>query len=136
MVKVYYEQSGYAQLVAYFDDENTYNKCIEVLEQDAKENNFEFITESVNDLDLSEVDDIIEPILNDEKTYYLIGGDATREYNENGIEGVVKEYESDELTISVFCFIEGKTRSHELADALNGWDDYVIITEEEFNQIN
>jgi len=68
MVKVYYEQAGYAQLVAYFDDENTYNKCIEVLEQDAQENNFEFITESINELDLSEVDDIIEPILNDEKT--------------------------------------------------------------------
>jgi len=71
-----------------------------------------------------------------EKTFYLIGGDATREYNDNGIEGVVKEYEADELTISVFCFIEGETRSHELADALNGWDDYVIITEDEFNQIN
>lgn len=71
-----------------------------------------------------------------EKTFYLIGGDATREYDDNGIEGVVKEYEADELTISVFCFIEGETRSHELADALNGWDDYVIITEEEFNQIN
>lgn len=71
-----------------------------------------------------------------EKTYYLIGGDATREYNDNGIEGVVREYEADELTISVFCFIEGETRSYELADALNGWDDYVIITEEEFKQIN
>lgn len=71
-----------------------------------------------------------------EKTYYLIGGDATREYNENGIKGVVTEYESDELTISVFCFIEGKTRSHELAEALDGWDDYVIITEEEFNQLS
>lgn len=71
-----------------------------------------------------------------EKTYYLMGEDAVREYNDNGIEGVVKEYEADELTISVFCFIEGETRSYELADALNGWNDYVIITEEEFNQIN
>ena len=71
-----------------------------------------------------------------EKTYYLIGGDATTEYNENGIEGVAKEYEADELTISVFCFIEGETKSHELAEALEGWDDYVIISEEEFILIN
>ena len=136
MVKVYYEQAGYAQLVAYFDDENTYNKCVEALEQDAQENNFKFITESTNDLDLTEIDEIIEPIFNDEKTFYLIGGDATREYNDNGIEGVVNESEANELTVSTFCFIEGKTRSSELAEALNGWDDYVIITEEEFNLIN
>lgn len=96
MVKVYYEQAGYAQLVAYFDDENTYNKCVEALEQDAQENNFKFITESTNDLDLTEIDEIIEPIFNDEKTFYLIGGDATREYNDNGIEGVVNESEAND----------------------------------------
>ena len=136
MVKVYYEQKGYAQLVAYFDDETTYNKCVEALEQDAKENNFEFITKSINDMDLTEVNEVLEPIFNDEKTHYLIGGDATREYNDNGIKGVLKEHETDQLSLSVFCFIEGETKSYELAEALNGWDDYAIITEEEFNLIN
>lgn len=70
------------------------------------------------------------------KTYYLIGSDATKEYYENGIEGVLNDYEANELSFSTFCFIEGETRSSELAQALSGYDDYAIITEEEYNLIN
>lgn len=70
------------------------------------------------------------------KIYYLIGSDATKEYYENGIEGVLNDYEANELSFSTFCFIEGETRSSELAQALSGYDDYAIITEEEYNLIN
>jgi hypothetical protein len=83
----------------------------------------------------SAIEGYIETITNPEKTYYLLGEDATNEYNENGIEGVVSEYEDNNLSYSSFCFIEGITRSSELADAMNGWNDYAIITEEEFKKL-
>ncbi len=135
MVKVYYEQKGYAELTAYFDSEETYAVCVEALEKHAKECNFEFITESVNELGLMELDTIIEPILNNEKTYYLFGDDAVREYDDNGIDGVCAESEANEITVTTFVFIEGVTRSADFADAINGWNRYAILTEEEYNKL-
>lgn len=49
MIKVYFETSSYAELVATFADETLYDACYPALEQEAKERNFEFITESVED---------------------------------------------------------------------------------------
>ena len=45
-VEVYFESRNHAELVATFQDENTYIKCLPVLELIAKENNF-IITESI-----------------------------------------------------------------------------------------
>lgn len=70
-----------------------------------------------------------------ETTYYLFGKDAVMEYDENGIDGVISESENNNISFSLFCFVEGKTRSAELAEAMQGWDDYAIITEEEYNQL-
>jgi EAL domain-containing protein (putative c-di-GMP-specific phosphodiesterase class I) len=49
MVKVYFERSGYAELVAKFDSEETYDACLPALEELAKENGFEFVSESVEE---------------------------------------------------------------------------------------
>lgn len=50
MVKVYFESvnKSYAQLVAVFSDEQTYNNCSLALERMAKESNM-IVTESVED---------------------------------------------------------------------------------------
>lgn len=53
MVKVYFESGGHAELVAIFDNEETYSLCLEALESLAKENRME-VTESVEeDIELS-----------------------------------------------------------------------------------
>lgn len=70
-----------------------------------------------------------------EKTFYLFGNDAVNEFNENGIEGLIDEIENNNLGYAVFEFIEGKTRSSELMEAADGWGDYLILTEEEYNQL-
>lgn len=49
MIKVYFETSSYAELVATFADETLYDVCYPALEQEAKDRNFEFITESIED---------------------------------------------------------------------------------------
>lgn len=122
MVKVFFENSNaqYSEQVATFESELIYLACLPKLEELAKLEGFDKVTESTEE----------------EKTFYLIGSDASREYNENGIKAVINRSESNEITFSSFCFIESETTSSELAKALNGWDDYVIITEDEFNQLN
>jgi len=70
-----------------------------------------------------------------EKTFYLFGEDAVKEYNENGINAVVQEFEDNNLSYQTFVFIEGETKSHQLAEAMQGWNDYVIISENEFKQL-
>jgi hypothetical protein len=51
MVKVYFElENGkYAELVAIFDDEATYDVCLPALEKLAKKNNFDLVTESIDE---------------------------------------------------------------------------------------
>lgn len=46
MVKVYFETNSYAELVAIFDNEETYAACFPALEELAKKHGY-FITESV-----------------------------------------------------------------------------------------
>jgi len=53
MVKVYFETDcGYSELVAIFDNEETYTICYPSLEKFARQNGF-FITESVEETDLN-----------------------------------------------------------------------------------
>jgi hypothetical protein len=49
MVKVYFETGGYAELVAIFDSEDTYNACLPALEKLRKKHGFDFISESIVD---------------------------------------------------------------------------------------
>ncbi len=68
------------------------------------------------------------------KTYYLFGSDVVKEYNFEGIDSAIELINENE-NHEVFIFIEGETRSSELASALMGWNDFAIITEEEYNKI-
>ena len=49
MIKVYFESKNhtYCELVAIFDDEDTYDACLPALKKLAKKNNFAHVTESV-----------------------------------------------------------------------------------------
>jgi hypothetical protein len=49
MVKVYFETGGYAELVAIFDSEETYDACLDALEKLRKKHGFDFISESIVD---------------------------------------------------------------------------------------
>jgi len=53
MVKVYFETESYAELVAIFDNEATYDICFPALEKQALENGFMFVTESVEETDIN-----------------------------------------------------------------------------------
>lgn len=71
----------------------------------------------------------------DKITYYLFGEDAVREYEENGIDGVVKEYENNELSFSTYAHNESKHSSCVL-DQMDGWYNYAIILKEEYEKLN
>lgn len=51
MVKVYFEMENgsYSELVAIFDDEETYYSCLPSLEKLRKKHNFDLVTESIED---------------------------------------------------------------------------------------
>ncbi len=68
-------------------------------------------------------------------TYYLLGEDATKILYREGIDKVVLQRAENELDYEIFVFKEGITPSHELAAALMLWNDYSIITKEEFEQL-
>jgi|GEM_PF-2614800 len=70
----------------------------------------------------------------EEKTYYLFGEDVVRALSENGIEAVIELIEDNEV-YSTLVFIEGVTKSVELANEIQGYNDYAIISEEEYNKI-
>lgn len=57
MIKVYFEteNGSYAELVAIFDNEETYAACLPALEKLAKKNRMPKVTESVEEKNLSEI---------------------------------------------------------------------------------
>ncbi len=46
MIRVFFERGGYAELVAVFMDEYTYNDCVPALERLCKDMGFDKLTES------------------------------------------------------------------------------------------
>jgi hypothetical protein len=55
MVKVYFESGSHADLVAIFDNDETYNVCVEALEKLAEKNRM-ILTESVeNDITIDSI---------------------------------------------------------------------------------
>jgi hypothetical protein len=67
------------------------------------------------------------------KTFYLFGSDACIEYRENGVDGLIKAWENNEVTVGTFLFTHGETHPNELLSNFEGWADFQEITEEEFN---
>ncbi len=47
MIKVYFETDSYSELVATFESEEIYITCLPALEQKAKEQGFNKVTESI-----------------------------------------------------------------------------------------
>jgi len=78
MVRVYFETDGYAELVAIFDSEATYDACYEALEKQAKDNNFLYVTESVDSEDNYEVV-LIDDNLEETKIFGFSSYDETLE---------------------------------------------------------
>lgn len=61
LVKVYFETSSHAELVAIFDDEDTYMACLPALEKLRKKHGFDMVTESIIDsMDMNELDKIVK----------------------------------------------------------------------------
>ncbi len=54
MVKVYFESSSHAELVAIFEDEDLYSKCLDVLQKEAN-NHRMIVTESVEPIELKNI---------------------------------------------------------------------------------
>lgn len=70
-----------------------------------------------------------------EKTYYLFGEDAVNAYD-NGIDELIEEVTQNDIAFATFEFIEGETQSADLMYEFNGWMDYSIMTEEDYNKLN
>lgn len=65
MIKVYFETDNwFCMSVAYFDNEDTYMACLPALEALAEKNNM-FVTESVKEYELEDVDKLIKKEFND-----------------------------------------------------------------------
>lgn len=70
--------------------------------------------------------------------YFLFGKEATTIYLEDckdGIEPLIEAINDDNISYDIFEFIEGETSPVNLLMKYQGWDDYVVITNEEFNQL-
>lgn len=65
-------------------------------------------------------------------TYYLFGTDAGKEYSENCFQDFYAKCEEFEFGFALFAFIEGETESVKLMEAFDGWGDYTIINQDEF----
>lgn len=121
MVKVYFEHSptGYTTTVAFFNEEDTYHSCLPALEKLAQENNFDLVTESVEEsVDLNEVErmlyDKANPIIKSPRTcdatgegmsegycfgdgekYFKYEADATAYAKEIGYDSLQAAYDDD-----------------------------------------
>lgn len=68
----------------------------------------------------------------DKEVFYLIfGEDAVREYNNEGIEGLI----SNKDEIATYKFVEGVNSVRELMDAMSGWLAYEYIAESEYEAL-
>lgn len=68
-------------------------------------------------------------------TYFLFGSEAVDIYNEEGIDALIDAIEDDNLGCDTFEHILSETLPCDLLDAFQGWDDYAVITKEEFDRI-
>lgn len=69
------------------------------------------------------------------KTYFLFGKDASDEYEENGVDGVLSQFNKNTFTYEVFQFTEGDL-PQTLFAAYEGWEAWRIITKVEFDKLN
>lgn len=68
-------------------------------------------------------------------TYYLFGEDACIELKTGGVEEVLKAFDRGELTYTTFAYDERENESFDILNAYNGWNDFSIISKEEYEQL-
>ena len=129
MVKVYFETSSYAQLVACFEDEETYNECSDALEALATKHNFEFVSESVIETPL----EMVELIGKDKETYVLFGESICIEYDE-GIEQAVDFALDNPRGYGISKFDQNSSIVDILSES-ERWATYSIIPKEDYEKI-
>lgn len=71
-----------------------------------------------------------------DKTFYLFGSDACRTYRQEGFGQLKAVIETEDLGYSIFCFEQNLTSSASLLDAYDGWGDYEVLTEEEYDELS
>ena len=69
------------------------------------------------------------------KTYFLFGSGIIDAYNDGGMRAACK-YARNEWDWSVFCFEHGTTMPFELLDAYDGYLEWILIDEKEYNKFN
>lgn len=67
--------------------------------------------------------------------YFLFGKHACEAYDEEGIEGLIKVISGGE-GYAIFHFIGGSTIPEELLSAYDGWEDFSVITKDEYDKLN
>lgn len=65
--------------------------------------------------------------------YFLFGEDACRDWSEGGIKSLKKAVKNNEYNP---CTYEFTGNVIELMEQYTGWNDYCILTKEEFDKIN
>ena len=68
-----------------------------------------------------------------EPIYFLFGADACRDWSESGIRGLKKASRNNEYNPVTYEFTGNIL---ELMEQYTGWNDYSILTKEEFDKIN
>ena len=63
--------------------------------------------------------------------YLLLGEDACREYDENGIDGVLYQNDDNGMQYGTYLIDDGESL-FSLLEAMAGWNDYCVITAEEY----
>jgi len=70
------------------------------------------------------------------KTYYLFGSKAVRILMDKGLQALKESIENEIYNeYAIFEFIEGETKSADIMYAFNGWGDYAIIQENQYNEL-
>ena len=70
-------------------------------------------------------------------TYFLFGSPTCTIFGDEGVDGLVEAFETDAITEepTVFKFEDGVTTPTELLGAFCGFEDYICISEEEYEEI-
>jgi hypothetical protein len=63
------------------------------------------------------------------KQYFLFGGQAVATYQMEGVNGL------KDIPFGVYKWEDGKSSPLDLLDAYCGWESFIKITEEEFEQL-
>jgi hypothetical protein len=71
------------------------------------------------------------------KSYFLFGGEACSTYlnAENGIPEFAETYEQKSFSATLFVWEDGVTTPTDLLGAFCGNDDYICLTEDEYDQL-